>query len=362
MSSKNFQLQDAVDNYIDLVNKDTSLAPSDEQELRAHLVDTTEALQKTGLTNEEAFFIAVKRTGRAELIGEEYKKVNNSFQPGNIWAYMLLGFGIITTVLWLYYMLSGYLALYLTQHFSSTSSEIPAIIIVFNLLICVAIWSVLKWGASFSTWVHRIIQKKPWLTILIVFIVPACIFTLGLFPGNRSLNFLHPEVYFSNYYSLIVRNNFASVSYYLIVVSAAMIVLLSVFTIGYSGKVSFRSLFEKPSVIFLLLFGFSTEMLAAMCRVISEHIFFCALLFGIVYAVGTFLVSYYNSSKRFSYLATFSLFGLIAETWGGISADIARGGTIFTVYFVTALIAGVLIGSFAGIKVKQAFTYKEELH
>jgi hypothetical protein len=357
MSSKNFQLEHALDNYIDLVNKDASLTPSDEQELRTHVIDATEELQKTGLTNEEAFFIAAKRTGRAEIIAEEYKKVNNSFQPGNIWAYMLLGFSIITTVLWVYDMASQLLGTYLKQHFSSRSPEMPAIIIIFNLLICTGIWSVLKWGASFSTWVHRIIQKKPWFTILIVSIVPACVFILRLplSQRNGSINFLYPDLYYA------LSNNLVALSYYFVLMSAGMIVLLSVFSIAHPGKVSFKSLFEKPSVIFLLLYGCSTEMLAAMCRVISEHVFFSALLFGIVYAVGTFLVCYYNSSKRFFYVATFSLFGLIAETWGGISADIDRGGTIFTVYFVTALIAGVLIGSFAGIKVKEAFTYKEEL-
>ena len=358
MSSKNFQLQDAVDNYIDVVNRDAVLTPSDERELRAHLVDATEALQKSGLTSEEAFFIAVKRVGRGELIAEEYKKVNNSFQPGNIWAYMLLGFSIITTVLWLYDMTSGLLGSYLKQHFSSRSSETHTIIIVFNLLICVGIWSILKWGASFSTWLHRIIQKKPWFTILIVFIVPACVFTLRLplSPRKDSLNFLYPHLYYA------LSNTLVTLSSYFVLMSAGMIVLLSIFSIAHPGKVSVRSLFEKPSVIFLLLFGFSTELLAAMCRLFNESsVFFPVLLFAIVYAIAAFLISYYNGHKRLFYLVVFSLVGLILETWSGIMADLSRGRTIYTVYFVTALIAGVLIGCFAGIKVKQTSTYKEGL-
>src|SRR5690606_27340866 len=102
MHPKDFHLEAALNEYIIQVKQRSPLTPSDEEELRTHLLDASEDLMKRGLDREEAFIISVKRMGDAGQVGSEYRKVNAGFVTDKIWAYMLLGFTLITSVIWLY--------------------------------------------------------------------------------------------------------------------------------------------------------------------------------------------------------------------------------------------------------------------
>jgi hypothetical protein len=353
MHSKDFHPETALNEYIIQVKERAALTPSDEQELRTHLMDASEDLLKCGLNAEEAFIISVKRMGNAEQVGSEYRKVNAGFVTDKIWAYMLLGFSLITSAIWLYTTVSGNLSLYLIRHFMQEPARIHAIIIVFNLVVCAIIWSVLYWGNLFSAWVQHIIQSRPWFIASLLTAGVAIVIFIEPFVRSVNKEILHPQYYLRDYRS-ILNSNFVELSFYLILISAAMVVLLSVFTISNAGRLSLKSIFERPSYIFLLLFGFAVEMIAAMSRVTGVHnLIIGALLFAIIYAVAAFAVSYYNNSKVSVYLLVFALFGLVAETWSGILADISRGGTFYTAYYVPALIIGVLAGWGTGIKARR---------
>lgn len=109
----------------------------------------------------------------------------------------------------------------------------------------------------------------------------------------------------------------------------------------------------KPSILLLLIFGFSTELLASTTRIFNNlDIILNGLIFGIVYLLGSFLISYHNvKGDLLKNLITFSIIGLVLETSVGIMADIDRGFSL-TGYFVSSLILGVIIGAFLGVKMK----------
>jgi glucose uptake protein GlcU len=131
-----------------------------------------------------------------------------------------------------------------------------------------------------------------------------------------------------------------------------------IFSINKTEVLTFNTLFEKPSIAFLISFGIFVELLAASTRVLVKNmIFISTLLFGLVYLGASFLITYYNkqgNNKR--YLFLFSLFGIIVETVVGIYADLDRGTTYYTIYFVAAILIGIVSGRLLGIK-KGGFFY-----
>src|SRR5579859_4720627 len=121
MEPNAFDFQRSANIYIRAIKQKGGLTSSDEEELKAHLYDGTESLRRTGLSEEEAFLITTRRLGRAEELSEEYSKVNPVLVTDRIWAYMLAGFGILTSLRWIwttaYAMFGVYLGHYPDIHF-----------------------------------------------------------------------------------------------------------------------------------------------------------------------------------------------------------------------------------------------------
>src|SRR5258708_1857063 len=76
-----FDLSAAIANWqLELAGK-PDLIPSVRRELETHLRDTIAELQGRGLNNEESFWLARRRVGHPQLLGEEFAKAN----PSNAW-------------------------------------------------------------------------------------------------------------------------------------------------------------------------------------------------------------------------------------------------------------------------------------
>lgn len=344
MQSKDFRFEDSLNTYINQVKQTTPLSQSDEKELRAHLYDASADLQKCGLNIEEAFIIASKRLGRADQVGEEYRKVNVGLVTDNIWAYMLVGFSFIASLLWLYRIVGGNLQLYMVRHFTDEPFWIHIVLGSFNLLVCVAMWSVLLWGKAFSARIQQVIQQQPGMVALIMVMMVGGVVALEPILRRYNPELLNPQRYIKAYPRAIANSIFVEFSWYLTLVSAAMVILLSVFSISTTSRLSIRNLFRTHSYPFLFIFGLLIELMAATTRMFqSIHILFTAVLFALVYATGSYLISYYNRSRTFLYIAIFLSFGLICETWRGILGDLSRG-SFYTFYYVVALLVGVLSG------------------
>jgi len=316
--------------YIQAIRQKGGLGDSDAAELESHLADAVEDLRNSGLSEEEAFLVATRRLGQTDELSLEYQKVNPVLVTERIWAYMLLGFSLLTSLQWLYAGGSQLVMQYAAHHPGQLF-----LCIAFNLLVCAFVWSVLIWGRRFSAWLQRTTERRPWLTIL-----------LSL--GPVAIMFRGPMVRVpGSSYEILYANGFFLFTHYLGIVSMAVVLLLSVFSISFPGRLTFRGLFSRLTAPYIVLFGFVIEIVAAMTRVWGD-IPTASVLFGCVYATGAFCVACYpGRGQLLRALLLYALSGLVAETWAGTLADQARGHTHYTVYFVLAIVVGTVMGTVA---------------
>jgi|SoiMethySBSTD1v2_1073268.scaffolds.fasta_scaffold94369_4 hypothetical protein len=94
-----FDLNGAIQRWRRELEKSASFRADDLEELESHLRDSESSLRAQGLTAEEAFLIAVRRTGSGEVLAAEFATINGS----SVWLDRLLwmSMGSITmSALW----------------------------------------------------------------------------------------------------------------------------------------------------------------------------------------------------------------------------------------------------------------------
>lgn len=76
-----FDLNAAFENWRNELASQPQLSPDDRRELERHLVDSTAELRQRGLNEEEAFWLARRRTGQPQQLAEEFGKA----EPLKVW-------------------------------------------------------------------------------------------------------------------------------------------------------------------------------------------------------------------------------------------------------------------------------------
>ena len=71
-----FNTEEKIGNWKNYLDAHGSFLPGDLDELESHLRDEIDALRKSGLDAEEAYFIAVKRLGKTDELSREFYKIN----------------------------------------------------------------------------------------------------------------------------------------------------------------------------------------------------------------------------------------------------------------------------------------------
>jgi hypothetical protein len=71
-----FDLNAAIENWRNELAAQPNLAPDDRRELETHLRDAIAGFQQHGLNDEESFWLARRRVGQPQQIGEEFVKAN----------------------------------------------------------------------------------------------------------------------------------------------------------------------------------------------------------------------------------------------------------------------------------------------
>jgi hypothetical protein len=347
MGSSNFNLQQSINNYISLIQNQGSLTGSDVAELTAHLYDATDALKQHGLSEEEAFTIACKRLGNEEILTDEYSKVNTSVKTNKIWAYLFIGFNLFYAVQSLAF--TAIAAFYLLVHKNSgTTNKSAFVVTTFHLLFTVLVWYIVKNKRKISYFIEKQVEANP-IRIVCMSFIPFLINAIPVRTFNRTeqaMALRYPVYEFDS--------SFSEFSFYVAIMSMMAGVLSLVFSISRTETLSLKTLFERPSVLFLLLLGVVTELLAASTRAIRiESISGSALVFGLVYLSASFLISVYNKKSSINrYLLIAMFFGLFMEITVGIDADKSRGDTYYTLYFVTAMLLGSGLGRYLGIRLR----------
>jgi hypothetical protein len=92
-----FDLNDSIVNWRSRLADDESCAAADLNELESHLREQVDALRQSGLSDEEAFWVATRRLGDPESLSVEFAKVKG----GRVWAKRLLWMmgGILISIL-----------------------------------------------------------------------------------------------------------------------------------------------------------------------------------------------------------------------------------------------------------------------
>ncbi len=352
MGSSNFNLRQSVDNYVNLIQNQGALTGSDAKELTHHLLDATEELKKSGLSDDEAFMIASKRLGNDVILTEEYAKVNPSLSTNKIWSYLFIGYNLFYTIPSIVFMVFGGLYLFMYKQFESGLVSVIVIVTAHLLFSCLVIYLVRK-KVAISEFIESQVRMNPLRIVLLSFLPQLCFMICNLIFA----------VYFKimtsdalSYPMRKFRGTLIEFTYYLAIFSIVAGLLSLLFSIRKSDNISFRSLFEKPSILFLISFGVLIELLSASTRTIpSSHVFLNSMIFGLIYMGASYLISLYNESSHVpKYLAIFALFGFVIEVSLGFNKAIENGYFYNNIYFGIALLGGVILGWKLGITRKNA--------
>lgn len=345
MESPSFDLKQSIYHYIGLVQNQGSLTSSDKEELICHLYDSTEALQQHGLSEEESFIIASKRIGKVEVLNEEYSKVNTSLKSSKIWAYMVIGLNVFYSFPALIFTLVTVLYYVIHKQYGSSSIGV-SLVTAIHLVLIISLWSIVKYKRKISSCLEQQVKKKPvkFISLTFVPLLISVLFTARLYRLMPGMSFNYPIYRFDS--------SITEFTFYLVMMSVIGVFLTLVFSINKVENFSLKTLFNRPSIAFLVMFGFAVELLAASTRAIQmDSIAVQALLFGCVYVAGSFLISYYNEASFVNrYLIIGTALGFVLEVCVGISADLGRGNTYFTAYFTAGMIAGVTFGRLLGVR------------
>lgn len=343
MGSTNFNLDQSIGNYIGLIGNQGSLTASDTLELTGHLHDATEALQKTGLSEEEAFVIACKRLGSEQTLTEEYSKVNYSVSINKIWAYLFIGFNLLYALPKLMFIGIALFYFYVKLYFG-VSTLATVLVTVFHLLFIVLIWYIVQKKDKLSRFVEKQVNTDALKVTVLSFAPWILIFGIHAVLKKSDFNYLTYPIYHFN-------SRLTEVTLYMAALSIIAGVSSLIFSLKHLEKLSLYSLFHKPSLLFLVCYGIFVELLAACTRAIDlgEYIVYSAVLFGLIYFIATFKIAYYNNKAAANKLIlVFSLPGLMLETIVGIQADLARGNTYYTLFFVTSMLISIVLGKILG--------------
>jgi hypothetical protein len=127
-----FDLNAAIANWQQELVAQPDLTPAVRRELETHLRDTIAELQGRGLNNEESFWLARRRTGKPEQLGEEFAKGD----PSEIWRERLfwIALALFAIEVWHATIRTLYLLVNNLETFTSQNIYIPIVLFVVNWL------------------------------------------------------------------------------------------------------------------------------------------------------------------------------------------------------------------------------------
>jgi hypothetical protein len=91
-----YDLNAAVENWRNELAAQPNLASDDRRELETHLRDAIAGFQQRGLNDEESFWLARRRVGQPEPLGEEFVKAD----PAKIWRERIFWMALGIIVFW----------------------------------------------------------------------------------------------------------------------------------------------------------------------------------------------------------------------------------------------------------------------
>jgi len=308
METKRFDLQFEIKNYLNKLHLNGNLTHTDEMEIESHIKDGVDSLSNNGLSEEEAFLITLKRTGNADILSEEYNKVNPFFVSTKIRSFSIISLGLILSIgtifLLLYDLLSMFRSVYLTQTTATTIVKVSL-----YLALCIAILIVLKWGNSFVMFLQKNVERKPFLTAAILFFLPLTSFGLQSVIIRYIDKGGSQEAFDMKLYN-IDDVQYVNFSFYLLIVAALLVTLIWFESDTKKKKLSPQKSVVNSHILFLTFFSVVICLSAGMTRYLHQITsgFQSSIFFAVIYTIGSFSIALYNNDKLWTKLFIFSMF------------------------------------------------------
>ena len=339
-----FQLEVAVDSYLQQLGDKGNYTLEDLMELKIHLIDNVTELKKKDLEEEEAFLIAKKRLGKEEELGNEFSKVNgNKFYNRDLFVLVLS----VSTYLFLNYFYS-FLGSTIKNFaiFQSKNIMIWGIInYLFIIAFAISVMYLLFNCKSYINAAEKLFKRSPvnFSIILIAIIVMVYVFNRTIGEKIFKTDMLSSDE-LSNRYSALEINH-ALGSYIISGLFCVLILSLVITFIKSYKKVNvLQNIINDSGYIPLFFVGLFWDGVAASSRMIHHHTNLSVYTFGIVWLIGMTIFNVHLRKNILIRNFVFIAFGFVFELAAGLWMNPAlREGTPVSVYFI-ALVVGSATG------------------
>lgn len=255
-TTNQFDLNEAVKNWEIQLSQSENLKNSDIYELKDHLFLQIETLQKVGLNEEEAFWVAQKRMGAIETLNQEFGKVNLQTANHKYLIMMFLGVIIYWNIVFLMQITANVFSYFniTSQYFKVDWADFSVRWLLLAIVFLLGRYILRYRGNLIQNFYLHIAQKPHWIVVNLI-IITFALTALSHFTYMWTIR--------------LEREHFHTISYHLSHYQGFLgIIILLVFWLLVAeyqrGSIfNFKRIFEKANFWFLLLISFAIKFLAA---------------------------------------------------------------------------------------------------
>ena len=344
-TSNQFQLEIAIEDYLQNLQVKGNYTPDDIMELKTHLLDEVDDLKKLQLDEEEAFMIARKRLGKEDILCNEYKKVNgNVFYNRDLFVMVL---SICTFLLFSYlYTISQNGLQYFAIYEAKNVFALGITNYIFQILIVTGFIYLVFNSKIYLNRISSLFSKSPanFSTLLIILMVT--LYFIDLSSQKILIRHLSSDIIRERYSQFTIDHDiFIAVK--IILGSIVLVSILAAFVTSYK-KVNFLdNIINNSGYLTLFCLGFFWDGVAASARMLNSFSYNSTLIsslgFGIIWFFGMLVFNIHIKLKILIRNLVFISFGFIMELTAGIWLNPhLRNGLSFSIYFIALIIGGGL--------------------
>ena len=166
MATANFQLQPAINSFIERLKSKGGFTSDDLDELHTHLVDSIQDMQSKGFTPEESFLVSSCRIGDENELSEEYQKVNGAIS-GRPTLFLIITGMLLFFQLFLLWTLLMSLSQVIALQLGSSSEGFFFINLFFSIVIISIYFVLLNSGKSIAQLENKFHKNRVKFSIVL---------------------------------------------------------------------------------------------------------------------------------------------------------------------------------------------------
>lgn len=191
-SKPHFDLTRATQHWLSQLEQGGTFTNDDLQELQSHLLDGVDALQATGLNQQEAFLVATHRVGNVEVLAQEFGKLDRPSQPQRESVLLLIGVVSFMLIKNTVETVSDFGAVVLARYLGD-SLLASLLDMSLSLLVLTVFWvGVSRWftgSGRLRSWLFNRLDQRP-ISLLVSMVALLGISALGAYIGQHQFEAL----------------------------------------------------------------------------------------------------------------------------------------------------------------------------